>query len=281
MTPKDIDTLAVVASDVDAFVFDQWGVLHDGSTPYPYAVEALRALKGLGKRMAVLSNSGKRSEPNARRIANMGFDPSLFECVMTSGEALWRDIKSKRLTVSSLYPITRAPGDAEVWADGLDTVFDGVGEAEAVLLMGLPDDADPAVFDHALSMALDRDLPVLCSNPDRASPRADGAQVISPGALAHDYASKGGTVQFYGKPYLPVFKAVEIALSLAPDRILMVGDSLEHDIAGASNAGWKTAFVRGGLHRAVFAAGDISGNLAALARSENAPLPDYTLELLK
>lgn len=281
MTPRTIDTLAVIASDVDAFVFDQWGVLHDGSTPYPFAVESLRTLKGLGKRMAVLSNSGKRSRPNAQRIANMGFDPGLFECVMTSGEALWRDIKSERLTVSSLYPITRAPGDADAWADGLGIAFDAVKDAEAVLLMGLPDDADPAAFERDLSIALDRGIPVLCSNPDRASPRADGVQVISPGALAHDYASKGGTVQFYGKPHLPVFKAVEIALGVAPDRLLMVGDSLEHDIAGASNAGWKTAFVRGGLHRAAFASGDISGNLAALARSENAPLPDYTLELLR
>jgi ribonucleotide monophosphatase NagD (HAD superfamily) len=71
------------------------------------------------------------------------------------------------------------------------------------------------------------------------------------------------------------------ALGAAPDRLLMVGDSLEHDIAGGHAAGWSTAFVEGGLHRARFAGGDPAAALDALLAQEGAPAPTYTLPLLR
>ena len=61
----------------------------------------------------------------------------------------------------------------------------------------------------------------------------------------------------------------------------MVGDSLEHDIAGAHGAGWRSVFIRGGLHADQFAQGDIIENIGALARDMDSPLPDYTLDLLR
>jgi hypothetical protein len=68
-----LDEISTIASNYDAIVFDQWGVLHDGSAPYAGAVDCLEKLATCGVRMAVLSNSGKRSAPNAARIADMGF----------------------------------------------------------------------------------------------------------------------------------------------------------------------------------------------------------------
>ncbi|MEM9248901.1 MAG: TIGR01459 family HAD-type hydrolase [Pseudomonadota bacterium] len=276
-----LDTLSAVAPDYDAVVLDQWGVLHDGSTPYPRAIAALEGMLRGGVRLAVLSNSGKRAAPNADRIAAMGFAPELFETVMTSGEALWQDIAAGRQSASRLLPIERAAGDAAAWAKGLDVVLvDDVSNADAILLMGLPDKAAPDAFAPRLAAALERDLPVYCTNPDRASPRAGGVTVVSPGALAHDYAARGGRVLFYGKPHLPVFRAVEAALGVAPARLLMVGDSLEHDIAGAEAAGWASAFVRGGLHAAAFRSGDTSAALTRLVRAEAAPAPTYSLQEL-
>ncbi|MBT6506361.1 MAG: TIGR01459 family HAD-type hydrolase, partial [Marinovum sp.] len=89
---QQIDTLAEIAANYDAIVLDQWGVLHDGSAPYDQAVNALNGLHASGVRLAVLSNSGKRSALNALRIEDMGFPPDIFSDVMTSGEALWQDI---------------------------------------------------------------------------------------------------------------------------------------------------------------------------------------------
>ncbi|MEO1798238.1 MAG: TIGR01459 family HAD-type hydrolase [Pseudomonadota bacterium] len=275
-------SLAAIAGGYDAVVLDQWGVLHDGTAPYPCAVEAVAALHAAGVRMAVLSNSGKRSAPNADRIARIGFPPEHFETVMTSGEALWQDLAAGRVEARKLFAIERAPGDAAAWIAGSGaTLVDDVDQADAVLLMGLPDGAEADAFDAVMTAALSRDVPVLCTNPDRASPRAGGEVVISPGQLAHDHAARGGRVAFYGKPHKPVFDAIARTLDLDGGRLLMVGDSLEHDIAGAAGAGWDSLFIRGGLHASFFAGhGDISARLAELARAEGAPLPTYTLQTL-
>lgn len=279
---RRLATLAEIADQFDAIVLDQWGVLHDGTVPYPDAVECLQRLKAHGKRLAVLSNSGKRSAPNADRIAAMGFAPDLFEIVMTSGEALWRDVDAGRVIVRALYPIERATADAARWAAGLDVALaKTLDEADAVLLMGLPDGASGSDYEELFAGARARGLPVICTNPDRASPRADGQIVMSPGALAHAHADLGGTVRFYGKPHLTVFRALEAALGVAPERLLMVGDSLEHDIAGGQQAGWSTVFVEGGLHGASFACGSPAKVLADLVVASGAPPPDYSIARLQ
>lgn len=277
-----IHSLTEIADRYDAIVLDQWGVLHDGTTPYPGAIAALNALHAGGTRLAVLSNSGKRAAPNAARIAAMGFDAGLFEVVMTSGEALWQDVAAGRVAQKRLCPITRDPGDAQAWADGLSiTLTQTPDDADAILLMGLPDDGDPNSANAVLAAARARGLPMLCTNPDRASPRAGGVTVTSPGALAHTYADAGGDVSFYGKPHRPVFHAVEAALGVSQGRLLIVGDSLEHDIAGGHGAGWNTAFIRAGLHAGAFADGnDMLEALTTLATQETAPLPTFTLDQL-
>jgi HAD superfamily hydrolase (TIGR01459 family) len=277
---RAIDSLVAVAGGFDAIVLDQWGVLHDGTAPYPGAVAALRSLKSAGTRLAVLSNSGKRAAPNAARIIAMGFDADLFDLVMTSGEALWQDIAAGRVKARRLCAVERAPGDSADWGRGLDIEFvDRPDTADAILLMGVPDDAAPDAFRPVFDAALARNLSVLCTNPDRASPRMGGVIVPSPGALAHAHAARGGTVRFYGKPHRAVFHAVAKALDLPPPRLLMVGDSLEHDIAGAHAAGWSSAFVRGGLHAADFGTDvPVFETLAQIAQPD--AIPTFTLQHL-
>jgi len=277
-----LDSLDHVADRFGAIVLDQWGVLHDGTQAYPGVIETLTRLRAKGTRLAVLSNSGKRAAPNADRIAAIGYDRGLFDTVMTSGEALWQDMAAGRVQAQTLVPITRSPGDAEVWAEGLDiTLTQTVSQADAALLMGLHDDG-PGAAEEILSEAIDLGLPILCTNPDRASPRAGGKTVVSPGALAHAAAENGADVRFYGKPHLPVFRALESALHVSPDALLMVGDSPEHDIAGGAQAGWSTLFIRGGLHAAMFPNDDDAGpstakQIKALFHAEAAPHPTYSL----
>jgi len=277
-----IASLSDIASRYSAIVLDQWGVLHDGSKPYPDAQEGLARLRQAGVRLAVLSNSGKRAGANAARIQKMGFDATLFAPVMTSGEALWQDICDGVVPEQVFCPIEGAAGDAADWAVGLDIALTSdMSRAQAVLLMGLPDDGS-VLAQQILDDAMARGLTIYCTNPDRASPRADGVVVVSPGALAHECVDAGARVRFYGKPHLPVFRAVEAALQLPPERLLMVGDSLDHDIAGAAAAGWSSAFVQGGLYAAEFAASaDPIATLVALCRQKGAPLPDFTLATLR
>lgn len=283
---RRILSLRDIASNFDVIVFDQWGVLHNGSTAYAGAVAAVEALTGGAVQLAVLSNSGKRSEPNRKRIVSMGFPSGAFTAVMTSGEALWLDFAAeKNPGIRRLFPLTAAQGDAELWARGLPeiTFTEDIEAADAILLMGLPEEiaADEAL-QPALALGLHRQLPMFCSNPDKASPRQGGKLVRSPGALAETYRQAGGTVHFYGKPYRAVFESLQRHLGIAdPARLLMIGDSLEHDVAGAAAAGWRTLFIEGGLHAADFGHhAERRTRIAELGQQHCAPLPDFHMELL-
>ena len=69
-----------------------------------------------------------------------------------------------------------------------------------------------------------------------------------PGQLAARYEEHGGTVAYFGKPYAPAFDAALALLAgraggadldggVDLSRVLHVGDSLAHDVAGANASG--------------------------------------------
>lgn len=268
-----IETIEAIASDYDVIVFDQWGVLHNGTTPYDGAIEAVDRLSGT---TAVLSNSGKRSAPNAARITNMGFTDSAFDYVMTSGEALYRDVENQQIDARKFYAVEREKGDAAVWANGLDIeLVTDVRKADGILMMGLPDGVQLETWEWTLKCWHARNLPMYCSNPDKQSPRAGGL-VASPGALAHAYDVIGGQTTFYGKPHRPVFEALEKVFGKG--RYLMVGDSMEHDIAGAQGAGWDSLLVEAGLYADRFATEDGDTLVAHIAAEKNCDLPTYRIK---
>ena len=265
-----------IASHYDAIVFDQWGVLHNGTSAYAGAVASINALGAAAPKLGVLSNSGKRAAPNADRIAAMGFDVSRFDHVMTSGEALWQDIEQAIIPQKRFFPIERSHGDGVAWADGLDIeITQDVSKAQAILLMGLPDGIEISGYLAPLKGWFTRKLPVFCSNPDRKSPRAGGS-VISPGALAFAYRDVGGEVVFYGKPHQPIYRAMETAMGRG--KYLMVGDSLEHDIAGAHTAGWDSLLIEGGLYADAFAADPSDSTLDRLVATQGCKSPTFRMK---
>ena len=68
------------------FLLDMWGVMHDGSQPYNGALQTVKFLKEAGKKMIILSNSSKRKEKSLLMLQKLGFDPSDFDQIITSGE---------------------------------------------------------------------------------------------------------------------------------------------------------------------------------------------------
>ena len=89
-----IQSTREILDTFDVAVLDQWGVLHNGSVPYPHAAEAIALLQERGKHIVILSNSGKRSAINLERIADMGLPTEHISDVVTSGEALRDDLLS-------------------------------------------------------------------------------------------------------------------------------------------------------------------------------------------
>ena len=277
---KKINSISEIVHEYDAIVFDQWGVLHDGKVSFKGAIECLNGLKKSNVKLAILSNSGKRSLSNADRISMMGFQSTLFETIMTSGEALWTDISSNIINEKKFFPIERDKGDAKLWAESLDVSFeDTVHSAQAILLMGLPDGDDLINWTDILEIALDLNLPLYCSNPDLLSPRPGGKLITAAGVLAHHYRECGGRVVFYGKPHVEIFKKLQNILN--SKRILMVGDSLDHDILGGFSAGWDTLLVKCGIHAPEFVRNNDTITLKKIINLKKCKPPTYLIESVK
>lgn len=284
--PVAIDGLGALADRFDGFILDQWGVLHNGSEPYPDVVECLDHLTGRGKRVVVLSNSAKRAAANAKRLAAMGIVPPLYTAIVTSGETTRRMLRERRdafiAGLGRRCHFVSSDGDCTL-LDGLDLALAGtLAEADFVLLAGVDWEKNPPVeiYDELLRAAFARSLPMLCANPDRVGVSIRGL-TLAPGAVAERYAGLGGTVRYVGKPYPEVYRDCLAALGgLRPERILAVGDSMQHDIAGAAGAGLASVLITGGIHADALAPSAGGGGLAALAAACGVA-PDWTLPALR
>jgi HAD superfamily hydrolase (TIGR01459 family) len=251
MSLDAVSGLRPILDRFDAFLVDQFGVLHDGRTPYPGAVEAMAALHRAGKRVLVLTNSGKRSEPNRQRVARIGFPEGIFD-VLSSGEVAWQGIRDGSLgapfvTGSAVHVVGR-PGDDYGIAD-LGVVQAGRPQDADFLLIAASDAPHTGLdqYRRLLAPAAARRIPALCCNPDVEMLTDQGLQP-APGAIAALYRDLGGAVVMVGKPHEAIYRhALAMLEPIPPSRILAVGDSLEHDIVGAKAAGVAAALVRTGI----------------------------------
>lgn len=105
-----------------------------------------------------------------------------------------------------------------------------------------------AAVEKALHTCAKRGVPMVCANPDFYVTLPDGTRGFMPGILARRYEELGGDVVYFGKPHRPAFDAALRLLGVPASRVLHVGDSLLHDVAGANSAGIDSLFVAGGIH---------------------------------
>ncbi len=269
MTPQRLSGVAAVVERFDAVLLDQFGVLHDGRVAFPEAKEAVAGLRSAGLRLAVLSNSGKRQEANAERLAALGFDPDDFAAVVTSGELcrqrLVAALASGQLTEGAgVYVIETSQGGSPLEGLPLARTF-CAKEAALVVIAGRDTRQEPDREIEPLLPLARQGIPCICANPD-LTVYAAGKAAPGPGRLAEAYVSAGGSVEMIGKPHAPIFEASLDALGHPqPARTLMVGDSRMHDIAGAAALGLATLLIESGVQA---------------DRDSGGPLPDFVASTL-
>jgi HAD superfamily hydrolase (TIGR01459 family) len=260
--------LGDLAARYEAFLVDQYGVLLDGSAAYPFAPPALARLASTGKPVLLLSNSGRRAAPNENRLVRLGFSRDSFIGVLSSGEAARHVIADSGRRAVQVIPA----GHADI-LDGLDVTPATGSDADLLLIAGR--DPSVPVLDGYLPLLRPlaaRGVPAICANPDLHSLAGEGAITFGPGRIAGLYATLGGIVTWVGKPHPPIYdRALAFLGHPDPARVLCIGDSPAHDIAGGRAAGCATALVRTGIHAAATEA-----DLDAICVAEGA-VPDHIL----
>jgi len=243
-------TLEALIDRYDVFFIDQFGVLRDDSGPYEGAVDALQSVKDAGKTVVILSNSGRSGEYNAVRLIGLGFSASSFDHFVTSGDVAYSVLSApsspvkagdKCFTVSSGHDTNLADrlGLISVENGGLaDLVVISGSEAEHVAMQE---------YERLLRPAAERGLPCFCTNPD-IHKLIGGSIAPGAGSIARLYEELGGSVRWLGKPHRQIY---DYALALAGPSdlkpVICIGDSIEHDIAGAAGAGLDSVLVETGV----------------------------------
>ena len=242
-----MDGLAEMAGNYDLFIFDLWGVVHNGVSTYPGATDCMKRLRRRGSRVVLLSNAPRPSASVAAHLVELGVAASLYDWLLTSGEATANAIASRdpqpaffHLGPERSRPTLKACGGREV----------SMEDAELILCTGLFDDETEQAEDYGelLRGAADRSLPMVCANPDIVVMRGD-KMIQCAGAVAEFYENLGGTVTRFGKPFPEIFDCLFAEIpDIARNRAVMVGDGLATDVRGARRAGIDSIWIAGGIH---------------------------------
>lgn len=266
MTLAPRTDLARLAERFDGFLVDQFGVLRDDDGAYAGANAAQLHLKSLGKHIVILSNSGRSGDYNADRLVKLGFDRGGFDRFLTSGDVA-HDILAAETAgnTGGTRCLTISSGGDRNLADrlGFYSVEDAAS-ADIVIISG--SEAESISMDDyraILAPAARRGVPCYCTNPDRHKLTRGGATAPGAGSIALAYQELGGPVRWFGKPHAEIYRhALTLMPGISADRIICIGDSLEHDIAGASGAGLASCLVETGI-------------LAGISEAERIRLADH------
>ncbi len=285
-----LTAFAPLADRYQGFLFDLWGVVHEGVAPYPDTLAVLEALRARGLPVIFLSNAPRRAASVVARLDGLGVPRTAYDAVFSSGEAVHQALARREdpafAALGQRCFVLGPPEDRSI-LEGIPDLeaVEQVPDAEFVLNIGPPPRPDIAVEDyrHVLMDAVAQGLPMVCANPD-ITVKVAGEEVICAGALAQAYEALGGSVILRGKPDPALFREAAARLRGAPERVLVVGDSLATDITGAVAAGMESLLVATGLLRERLVDREDQFDSAALAAAcaeTGAPAPTWAMRRLR
>lgn len=276
--------LKALCGHFDLAIFDLWGVIHNGLTAFPAAINAVEEMRNSGCETVFLSNAPRPRTHVRQQLSAMGVPQILTNHIVTSG-GLARDAVRENWTGAKLYHL--GPREDHNTISGLDvTQVENPDEADIIFATGL-DYRDVEQHRTWLRGAAENQVPFLCANPDRVVHVGERLYLCA-GAVADLYAEMDGPVHWFGKPTASALLSCAAEAGITPPqkhRVIMIGDSLQTDIAGAKAAGYASALVTSGIHREDWPLiqGQAASNKLTLEAFEEIfgdqkPKPDFIVE---
>lgn len=279
---QHLSSIFEITPNYDAYILDLWGVIHDGSALYPGVRETLARLSEEGKQIVFLSNAPRRAFKAAKVLAALGVAESMYDHVITSGEAVYHYLSTQQEFGKNYYYL--GPDKDLDILDGLDYSRAGLANADFILNVGFFNDFQTLEeMESILKTALMLRRAMICVNPDKVVVKQNGDRLLCAGLLAEAYEKMGGRVLWYGKPYAEVYRLCMRRFDgIDKRKVLAVGDGIETDILGASKQGIASAFIAGGIAKAKLLSGDEFNESAWQELVTEAGVkPDYIVRALR
>lgn len=240
-------------------LLDVYGVLLDASGVLPGACELIAELERRGKPYAIVTNDASRSiDTYAKRFARLGL-PIAGDHIVTAGSLLPGYFAANSLAGARVCVLGTADSVEYVRAGGGVVVDLEQGVELDVLAV-----CDDSGFDFlpglewafsAVVRAVEagRRPRLVLPNPDLVYPKqaaelgftAGAMALVIEAALARRFPHERLVFDRLGKPEPHLFLRAAATLGVALDRLVMIGDQLETDVAGARAAGCDAALVAG------------------------------------
>ena len=258
---KIIRGIKDIAKDYDIFILDQWGVMHNGTKAYPYAIDCINYLKENNKKLVIISNSSKRKKSTIEKLPRLGFDPKYFDEVFTSGEMIWKtlavQLKKYGKNLNKCFHIfDKSKEDGLNFREGLSNIefVNKIEDAEFILACTPFKNSEPIDYLPILNYAYESKMIIFCANPDYETvEQGKNKNIFCMGTIANLYERMGGKVVIQGKPSIEIYKkSMSKFKNFNKSKVLAVGDSLFHDIQGAKKYGVDSVLITSGIHSNFF-----------------------------
>ena len=253
--------ISEISDKYDVYILDQWGVMHDGHYGYDHAIDAVKHLIYKNKQLIIISNSSKRRISSINRLKDLGFDKNNYIEVMTSGEMIWQELKDFSYkydfkTKNCFHIFDSSKEDGKDFRIGLEKFkfIDNIKDADFILACTPFQNTKPIDYIPILKQALEMNLIMFCANPDFVTIEENNVKnMYCMGTIADLYDHMGGKIVILGKPSKEIYlKSCKQLDQINKSKTIAVGDSLDHDILGASNFGVDSVLITSGIHKDLF-----------------------------
>lgn len=267
-----IESIDAIMDKYACFLIDLWGVIHNGKTAYPGAISAVQRLQDANKRVIFLSNMPRPKELVFETLSKFGLDAPYD--VVTSGDCTQIYLE-KYYKNAKIYHLGENVN--QVIARGFQFTTNLL-EADLVLLSLFTESKEETVqYEKICKQIAQSGLPVVCANPDKQAAHGDHTRYTA-GYFANMIEDFSGSVYYIGKPFVSIYEHVFETFQIDPKDCVMIGDTLETDILGATNAGIDSIFVKTGVTQKTITEQGI--NLQDYIYAENLPEPHFIMEQL-
>jgi len=222
------------------YLIDMDGVIYRGGVLIPGAIRFVNRLLEENIPFLFLTNNSQRTRRDvATKLTRLGIsvdEDHVFTCAMSTARYLGR-----RKPMGTAYVIGEGGLLTALHQNGYSVVdhspdFVVVGEGRTVNL---------EILESATQMILDG-AKLIATNLDPNCPTKTGTRPGCGATIAYLETATGTRALNMGKPSPIMMRAARKQLGLATSQTIMIGDTLETDILGAVQMGYRSILVKSG-----------------------------------
>jgi glycerol 3-phosphatase-2 len=245
-----LDSAGPLGRTYPTLLVDLDGVVYRGQEPVPHAAEQLAAHRADGGRVFFVTNNASRTPADvAQHLRELNVDAQpedVVTSVQATASVLSEEIRTGGVPAGAAALVVGAPALADALSHiGLRPVTTAA-EDPAVVVQGFsPDIAWPLLAEAAY--AIRAGARWFATNADATLPTAQGLAPGNGSLIAALVTATDVRPRVMGKPERPLFDTALKHTGAEPSTTLVVGDRLDSDILGASNAELASLLVLTGV----------------------------------